>query len=155
MKWVISFCLGESFAWGNEQKRKTFFDSQFFVFSSNLNTTNLKFSRAPSVIIGMPNGSKKSLDRFGNDTGSNFQESIPGKVRFQKKWGSMPLSSLPSLRGLFSATMIGGIYIYIYIYIYTSLRKVSRFYSREINFFGVHGNMRGCILEVSFEGLMW
>ena len=31
---------------------------------------------------------KKVLDALKNDTKTNFQENIPSKVRFQKKWGS-------------------------------------------------------------------
>ena len=35
-------------------------------------------------------GAKKVLDASKNDTKANFQENIPGKILFQKKWGASP-----------------------------------------------------------------
>ena len=94
VKWVISFCLGERFAWGNERKWKASIFRLTNVSSSNLNTINLKLFQGPRPDSGNDR-SKKVLDALENDTKTNLQENIPGKVRFQKKWGPCPLLATP------------------------------------------------------------
>ena len=55
-----------------------------------------------SLIIRVPpsRGVHCRLDVLENDKKPNFQENIPGKVRFKKKWGAMatrpPIPPLPS-----------------------------------------------------------
>ena len=65
---------------------------------------------------------------------------------FRKSGVHVPLAATSS-RGLFSATMVGGIY--------TQVAKNFKKYSRELNLLGVRRNMEGSILEVNFEGLGW
>ena len=139
VKWVISFCLGERFAWGNERKWKDSIFRLTNVSSSNLNTINLKLFQGPRPDSGN-GGPKKVLDVLENDTKTNLQENIPGKVRFQKKWGSSPP---PHRRGAcFPQPWLVG-----YI---CRFEKNFENYSGKINFLEVHRNMTGCALEVNF-----
>ena len=86
------FCLGDMQKW----KDSIFWHTN--VSSSNLNSINLKLFQGLRQDARSA-GAKKVLDALENDTKANFQENIPGKVQFQKKWGAMaPLLPLPPLR---------------------------------------------------------
>ena len=77
----------------SENEKLQFFGPQMSL-PSNLNTINLKLFQGPRPDSGNDR-SKKVLDALENDTKTNLQENIPGKVRFQKKWGPCPLLATP------------------------------------------------------------
>ena len=101
VKWVTSYSLAESFAWGNEQKWK---DSIFWlanVSCSNLNIRN--FSRGSCKFLGMPVPKRFCVPwRIA-------RKQISRKT-FLEKYNFIPL---PLLRGLCPENMVGGIYIQV------------------------------------------
>ena len=112
------------------------------VSSSNFNTVNLKLFQGYRQDSGSA-GAENVSDGLENDTKTNFQRDILGKVRFQKKWREAwsPSSSFVKETVLRNH---GGKH---------RLEKKFKKYSRKINALGVYKNIRRYIIEVNSEGL--
>ena len=99
------------------------------VSSSNLKTINWNFSRVPDKILGMLVPKKFWIPWRMTQKQISRKTSL-AKYDFRKIWGPCPL-----------ATPHWGVFF------------PQPWWLADV--LGVHGNMRGCILKVNFEGLGW